>query len=145
MIYLHVFLTVVLFRKAWLASCSHHCTSVVSPPPPPPCYLVRWVCPGKMSVPAGNWDQIPSHLSREFINIQTELYQNPDSSFVIVAVPVEIRLDWLRYSTEYGCRMGSTLDCILEVPGSNAIPENSKLDSRFSCFSVFEPERVLRI
>jgi hypothetical protein len=78
-------------------------------------------------------------LSREFINIQTEIFQIPDSSFVIVAVPVEIRLGWLRYATEYEGRVGSTLDCILELPGSNVIPETSKLDSRFSCFSVLEP------
>jgi hypothetical protein len=44
--------------------------------------LERWVCPGKMSAPAGNWGRIPGSLSRDFITIQTVFFQIPGSSFV---------------------------------------------------------------
>jgi hypothetical protein len=108
------------------------------PSTPPSCYL-KWACPGKMSAPAGTWGRIPGRLPREFINIQTELSQIPGSFSLLLLCPLKFVWIGSGYATEYGGRMGSTLDCILEVPGSNVIPETSKLDSRFSYFSIFEP------
>lgn len=99
--------------------------------------FVSWVGPEKMSAPAGSWGRIPGRLSREYITIQLVRFQFLAVFSLLLRCPLKFVWTASGYATDHSGRVGSTLDCILEVPGSNVISESSKSDCLFSCFSVF--------